>query len=148
MAERDDDYAGANDDDTVDIRTFDQLKAIIEERHDYSLGRKTPEGVFCTLQGILIDDLQSLLRRYQRKIDEILEETGRVTAHQVQQCLQVLKDETLDSSLRQTLSRFAAEAERANSVKSALVRLRNTTFVMVALSWVALFLNILVLLRS
>lgn len=148
MAERDEDYAGMDDDDIVDIRTFDHLKDHIEKELGVTLGRNTPEGVAVTLQAILIGDLQALLRGYQRKLDEILEETGRVTANQVQQCLQVLKDETLDSSLRQTLLRFSEEVERTNSVKAALTRLRNTTFVMVALSWVALFLNIIVLARS
>ena len=148
MAERDDDYAGEDDDDDVDIRTFDQLKDIIEERHNLKLGKRTPQGVFCTLQGILIEDLQALLRGHRRKLDEILEETGRLTAHQVKECLQVLKDETLDSSLRQTLARVSEEAERASTVRTALTRLRNTTFIMVALSWVALFLNLIVLIRS
>ena len=152
MNSKDDDWSGGDDPETADIRTFSQVKDRVEKEHKVSVEHGDPAALVWAMHGILLEDLQAALKGTTREIEAILGEAGEVTAAHVRECLNVLKDETLNSSLRQTLqqtlARVAQEAANAATVQTALVRLRNQTYLMVALSWLALFLNIFILTRS
>lgn len=142
------DYASIDDKDTEDVRTFEQVQALIAEKHGAVLDKDDPMAIQFTLQQIFLEDVKAVLGNFRKQMVAILESTGKTTASHVQTCLETLKDETLESSLNQTLARVAQEAKNVSGVHSALARLRNATFIMVILSWVALLLNILVLARS
>ena len=143
------DYGKAETDkSTVDPHSLDMVRKIILDKHNTALDDEDPLLIQHTMHLVFIGDLQKVVDAFCARMEGILEETGTSTAEHVRACLDVLKDETLDSSLKQTLARVAQEASGTASVKASLLRLRNTTFIMVAMSWVALFLNFLILVRS
>lgn len=143
------DYGTAGTDkSSSDVQSLDMLLKLIAEKHKVALDKDDPLLIQHTMHTVFINDLKRIVDIFGERTRKILEESGEATAGHVRECLQVLKDETLDSSLKQTLARVAQEAATASSVKASLLRLRNATFVMVVLSWAALFLNIVLLARS
>ena len=141
-------YPGGDDADHTDVRTFDQLRKRLALEGQKVIDKDDPLAIHYTMHRVFIDHLEEVHAAERVKLEAIFENTGEATAAYVRECLKVLRDETLDSSLKQTLARVAQEAANATSVQNSFIRLRNTTFIMVALSWVALFLNIIVLVRS
>ena len=141
-------YGGGDDRDYADVATLEQMRERIKEANNAVIDKDDPTAIQFTIHRVFIEHLREVHGEFSAKMEVVLEGARQATADHVRECLQVLKDETLDTSLKQTLARVAQEAANASSVKASLVRLRNATFVMVALSWVALFLNILVLARS
>ena len=141
-------YGGDDDRDYKDVATLEQMRERVKEANGAVIDKDDPTAIQFTIHRVFIEHLREVHADFTTKMETVLEGARQATADHVRECLQVLKDETLDTSLKQTLARVAQEAANASSVKASLVRLRNATFVMVALSWVALFLNILVLARS
>ncbi len=131
-------YAGLDDDDIFPppISLADLKQRIVEE-HGIVVDDSDPIVVFHTIHRLYIEELQGNLKA-----------TSKLTSASVAKCLNVLKTETLDSSLKQTLERLHVDAQEMAGAKAALKKLRNITLLFVVLSWVALFLNILVHSRS
>ncbi len=132
------DYAGLDDDDIFPPPiSLADLKQHIVENHGIVIGDDDPIMIQHTMHGLFIEELQANLAA-----------TAKLTSASIAECLTVLKNETLDSSLKQTLERLHIDAQEMAGAKAALKKLRNITLLFVTLSWVALFLNILVLARS
>lgn len=141
-------YVGLEDGTLPPPVDLDQMKKRILETHGTSIGDDDPLLMQHTMHSLFIEDLQAQLKAFAKGMTKILQGTGETTSNAVSECLRVLKDETLESSLQQTLSRMAEAAKLVEGVEGNLTRLRNTTFAMVALSWVAVLLNVLILIRS
>ncbi len=135
---KEEEYAGLDDDDIFPPPiSLADLKQRIVEKHGIVIGDDDPIMIQHTMHGFFIEDLQVNLKA-----------TSKLTSASVAECLNVLKNETLDSSLKQTLERLHVDAQAMAGAKAALKKLRNITLLFVTLSWVALFLNILVFIRS
>ena len=149
MSEEEEDYGGIDDEDTLPPPiTLDQLKHRILQNHGMAIGDDDPILVQHTMHCIFIENLQEALVQNQRRVEEIVATASDKTGETVKSVLEVLKNETLDSSLKQTLERFGLEAEKIAGIKQSMNRLRTIIIALTVFSWIALSLNFLVLIRS
>ena len=62
-------------------------------------------------QILFVEELEHQLSTHDKKLEGIIDGAADKTAEAVEKCLDVLKSETLDSSMQQTLARFEEEAK-------------------------------------
>ncbi len=142
-------YGGLEDQDTMPPPiTLDQMKDRIRSENNIALCEDDPLLVQYTMHVLFIENMQQQLDHFSKQTAAIIQNTGEMTANAVSECLQVLKDETLDSALKQTLAQYTEEIKQFLAVEESIKRLRRTLVILTTLCWVALFVNFLLFIRS
>lgn len=142
-------YGGLEDQDTMPPPiTLDQMKDRIRSENNIALCDDDPLLVQYTMHVLFIENMQQQLDHFSKQTAAIIQNTGAMTANAVSECLQVLKDETLDSALKQTLAQYTEEIKQFLAVEESIKSLRRTLVILTTLCWVALFVNFLLFIRS
>lgn len=116
-----DGYAGINDpDDLPPPCSLAEMKARISERCHIALGDDDPLVAVHTMHELFIEDLQRSLTAFMEVMSHRMGDVGTTCAKAVGECLDVLKNETLDSSLKNTLVQVGEHARTVGGLEQTI----------------------------
>ena len=131
-----DGYGGSTDTDLVPPPTsMAEMKARLAERHGVAVGDDEPLLMTYTMLEIFLADLERVLEQQNSAVTNGMQGVGRQCADAVRECLDVLRDETLDTSLKYTLAQVADYARQTSGLVGTITRLRNWMIAIVGLFW-------------
>ena len=127
---------------------FDQVRAVVSERHGIQIEESDPVAVTFTILEVFLSELDKTLEEFRTKIEKLVSRTGEATAGAVNEVLEALKTETLDQTIQNTLSRLTAESKDSQEIIQRMAKLRNVVLFLAGFCGLSVFFNILLLIRS
>jgi len=128
-----DDYGGIDDtDDLPPPCSLAEMKARISERCQIALGDDDPLVAVHMMHELFIEDLQRSLTAFMDVMSHRMGDVGTTCAKAVGECLDVLKNETLDSSLKNTLVQVGEHARSVGGLEQTIRSFRKLLWMAIA----------------